>query len=113
MFKVRSVSGRVCFETSGKCVSIPGTRIQLVDKKGNLVRDTATDLTGNFRIDTGSSGEFTLKISADGFHDIECSIKTKKGSVGEEHWKVVLGSDAILPCGGGRIIGDSKPDPFA
>jgi hypothetical protein len=106
-FTARGASGRVCYESNAKCTPIPGAHIELSDEVGNVIRGASTDQAGAFRIETESPGEFTLKVSANGFRAVECRLIAKKTGKSDKRLKAVLGSDAILPCGGSRIAEDS------
>jgi hypothetical protein len=97
------VTGNVCFESGSKCVAIPGAHIELTDKIGHPVKTVTADEKGNFRLDPPATGQFGLGVNAGGFHKVECRFVALKKGRPEKILKVVLGSDAILPCGGSRI----------
>ncbi|SRR5579872_3561808 len=100
--KARGIVGNVCFELGGHSTPIPGARIELLDRSGNVILTSTAGDNGDFRVDALTKGEYTFRISAAGFHAVEGRFIVKKRR-SEQKVNVTLGSDAILPCGGGSV----------
>jgi hypothetical protein len=106
--KARNVSGLVCFELRSQCVPIPEAEVELVDKSGRLANKAHTDASGEFRIEAPTVGDFTFRVSAIGFHAAEGRLVVKNAVIFDKRLRVALGSDAVLPCGGSRILVSPK-----
>ena len=98
-FRARGVIGRACFESNSSCNPIPEVRVELLDSIGGINREVRADELGAFRVESKTAGVFTLRVSAEGFGAVECQLVARKTSKSGQRLKVVLGSDAILPCG--------------
>lgn len=103
-FKAREIVGVACFETGGRCAPIPKALVQLITTKGKVVYTANATESGGFRLHVGGGPKLRLRISAPGFVAIECEVLNKAASNSETQLTAVLGSDAILPCGGGRVM---------
>lgn len=103
-YKASQIMGVACFETGRKCVPIPHALIELITTKGQVVYTGNATSEGEFRFRVEGGPRLRMRVSAPGFVRIECEI-IKRGSVkSQTQLTAVLGSDTILPCGGGRVM---------
>ncbi len=103
-FKAREIAGMACFETSGGCVAIPKALVQLTTTKGRVLYTGNATASGEFRVHVSGGPKLRMRVSAPGFIAIECEILNNGSSSSETRLTAVLGSDTILPCGGGRVM---------
>ena len=83
------LSGRV---TDPSGLAVPGAVIRLTRQSTAAVRDTVTDVTGNYRFDLLEPGEYSLRVTAAGFKTFDATAI---------HLQVALASqlDASLSVG--------------
>ncbi len=111
-FKARTIVGVACFETAGRCVPISNASVELLTPKGKVLSSARVTEGGEFRIQVSGGSKLRMRVAAPGFVAIECVILSKGAAHSETFLTAVLGSDAILDCGGGRVIqGPWKASP--
>jgi uncharacterized membrane protein len=73
-------------DTTGAIIS--GAQVALTDPTGAVVNKTATDNSGNFRIQPPHQGDYTLTVSVDGFQTL--SEHVHAGAMGGTRLSIAL-----------------------